>query len=197
MRTTLRLFILTVFAVALATKAHAETIDLESFINGDLLGNQIPGVTFANAQILTAGISLNEIDYPPHSGTNVAVDTGGAIRIDFSSPLVAFGAYFTYLVPIALEAFDAAGNSLGIVSSAFNSNLEFLGGTPNEFIEAAIGGIASVVITGDPLGGSFVMDDLVLTRAEVPEPGTLAMALLGIVAVRSTRTLRRSRAERC
>lgn len=34
-------------------------IDFESFTDGDVLTNQIPGLTFTNAAVLTAGISLN------------------------------------------------------------------------------------------------------------------------------------------
>jgi hypothetical protein len=194
LRSALRLIVITFIAIAWAAHADADPIliDFESFSDGDALGNQIPGVTFSSGQVLTAGISLNEIDFPPTSGSNAVVDTGGAIRIDFTSPLAAFGAYFTYVAPLTIEAFDAANHSLGIVSSAFAINLAFLGGTPNEFIEAAFGGIAAVQITGDALGGSFVMDDMVLTPREVPEPGTLSLVLLGVGAsfARFTRSRR-------
>src|SRR5207244_4503963 len=47
-------------------------IDFEGLQDGTILSNQYSGVTFSNAIILTAGISLNEFEFPPLSGTNVA-----------------------------------------------------------------------------------------------------------------------------
>src|SRR5688500_7487854 len=70
--------------------AAAAPIDFESFADGESLTTQIAGLVFTNAIVLTAGISLNEFELPPASGANVAADDGGAMRIDFMSPIGAF-----------------------------------------------------------------------------------------------------------
>jgi hypothetical protein len=54
------------------------------------------------------------------------------------------------------------------------------GSSPNEFLQVSFAsGISSVSITGDPLGGSFVMDDVTYTTTEapVPEPSSIILFL--------------------
>src|SRR5882672_6224065 len=67
--------------------AYSDTVvlDFEGFSDSDFLTTQIPGLTFSNAMVLTASISLNEFDFPPHSGSNVIFDAGGPIGISFAS----------------------------------------------------------------------------------------------------------------
>src|SRR3989442_147691 len=79
-------------------------IDFEGLPDGTILGNQYSGVSFSNAIILTAGISLNEFELPPFSGSNVASDNGGALSISFASPVTTFAGYFTYLTSLTLLA---------------------------------------------------------------------------------------------
>lgn len=78
-------------SVAGTTLLFASTIriDFENFSDGELIGNQIPGFTFANAVIFKAGFSLNEIDLPTHPGVNVASDNGGPLSIAFATSLLA------------------------------------------------------------------------------------------------------------
>jgi len=157
---------------------------------------QFTGLTFSNATALKAGMSLNEFEFPPHSAADVVFDSGGPISIDFDAPVLGVGAFFTYLVPVTLEAFDDGHNSLGIVSSSFFSNLQLsgdAGSSPNEFLEiTSSAGIRSILITGDPAGGSFTLDDLTVTP--VPEPATFALVLAGAAAViRKRRTGRDKR----
>ena len=90
-------------------QARADTIDFEGLADSTILTNQYPGITFTNAIILTAGISLNEFEFPPHSGVNVASDNNGPITIVFSSPVLSFSGYFTYVEPLTLDAFDSLG----------------------------------------------------------------------------------------
>jgi hypothetical protein len=191
----LSVFVLGLLLLASPMAASPIVIDLEGLADGDVLANQIPGMTFTNATILTAGISLNEFELPPASGLKVAFDAYGPIRIDFSSPLAAFGGHFTYLVPVTLEAFDSLNNSLGSISSAFGSNLGLsgdLGSLPNEFLELAFANIASVTLTGDVLGESFAVDDFVVTPMAVPEPHGLWLSLLGAgVLISRRRTIGR------
>src|ERR1035437_10469801 len=94
------------------------TIDFEGLPDSTILTNQYPGVTFSNAVILTAGISLDEFEFPPHSGTNVASDNGGPMTIMFGSPVTSLSGYFTYAEPLSLAGFDILSNPVGTATSA-------------------------------------------------------------------------------
>jgi hypothetical protein len=159
-------------------------LTFEGFADGSVLTNQLPGVTFAGAQVLSAGLSLNEFEFPPASGINAAVDLGGSIRIDFAVPAITFSGYFTYFFPLTLTAFDAANNPLGSDVSLFASNADLsgdAGSTPNELLLIAAANIAYVTITGgDPAGNSFAMDDVQVTA--IPEPTTFSILVAGITS---------------
>jgi hypothetical protein len=71
--------------------ADTVTINFDGSPDSTILTNQYPCATFSNAIILTAGISLNEFEFPPHSGTNVASDHGGPMSISFVTPTHSFG----------------------------------------------------------------------------------------------------------
>ena len=180
----LLLAVVLLFPVFLA--AGNITIDFESFADGDVLTNQISGLTFTNTVVMTAGISLNEIDFPPHSGVNVVSDNGGPLGIVFNTPVLDFSAYFTYVEPLTLTAFDAMHTPLGTALSLFSNNTATAGdpgSSPNELLHVgSLSGISSVSIAGDPSGGSFVMDDVTLTTpgSAVPEPGGGLMMITGI-----------------
>ena len=163
--------------------------DFEGLSDLETVATQFSPMTFSNAVVVTAGVSLNEFEFPPHSGTNVVFDNSGPISIDFGLfPAFSFGGFFTYLVPVTLEAFDFSANLLGSVTSSFSSNLALSGdpgSSPNEFLGVGFpGGIARVTITGDPAGGSFTLDDLTadVSSTPIPEPGTLSLILLGGLA---------------
>ncbi len=165
-------------------------INFENFVDGDVVTNQIPGLSFTDTVVLTAGFSLNEIDFPPHSGVNVVSDNGGSISIHFSTPVLGFSAYFTYVEPLSLSAFDSSNAQLGSAVSLFSNNTVSggdPGSLPNELLQvSSLSGISSVSIAGDPAGGSFVMDDVTLTTAPsaVPEPSSLYLASgMGLAAV--------------
>lgn len=143
----------------------AAVLDFEGQADSTILTNQYPGLTFQNTIILSAGISLNEFEFPPHSGSNVASDNGGPVTIAFSGSATTFSGYFIYTQPITIQAFDSSNNLLGSVSSnpACISN-EALSGTlgcpPNEPLAIGnLGPFASVTITGNPSGESFTLDD--------------------------------------
>ena len=167
-------------------KASAETIiDFEGLSDSDIVTNQFPGLTFENTIVLTAGISLNEFEFPPKSGINVVFDNGGPIAISFDTPMFGVGAYFTYLTKLTLSFLDIDDNEVGKIESHFDTNLALSGdpgSVPNEFLNfSSAPGISKVVITGDPSGGSFTMDDLTLTS--VPEPATLILLGCGIIGI--------------
>src|SRR5262245_31686890 len=98
-------------------------INFDDFSDTDVLTNQISGLIFTNGMLLTAVSSLNEIDFPPHSGANVLVDNGGAIRIDFDFLVSSFSGFFTYTQSLLLQGFDAGNNPVASASSASGSNL--------------------------------------------------------------------------
>ena len=166
-------------------------VDFEGLPDGTILSTQYPGLTFSNAIILTAGISLNEFEFPPFSGFNVASDNGGPITIPFASPITTFGGYFTHLGPLTLRAFDIANAQVGLTLSLFSNNLALSGdpgSAPNELLQLFAGGISSITITGDPAGGSFTLDNA--TTGAVPEPATFSLLLAGstiVVALRNRR----------
>lgn len=176
-------------------KADISTIDFEAFPDGTSITTQLPGLIFANTTVISAGISLNEFEFPPHSGSNVAFDDGGPISIAFASPILSFGGYFTYVEPLTLAAFDSASSQIASASSAFSNNEALsgdLGSSPNEFLFVTFAsGISEVTITGDPLGGSFTLDDAtVITPA--PEPGYIVLILAGfatLVVIRRKKTI--------
>ena len=179
---------------SVGTALPATVIDFESLNDGDTVTNQLAGlgVTLQNAIALTAGLSLNELEFPPFSGTNVIGDNGGAITITFSAfQSMVFG-NFTYSAPLTLRAFDIANTLLGSAFSSpgCTSNLE-LSGTPgcpaNEQITLlGVGDIARVTITGASGGSSFTLDDLTFEPAlivEVPEPAMFPLALVALAAL--------------
>ena len=178
--------------------AQAITIDFEGFSNSTQLTTQFSGLAFTNATVITAGIGLNELMFPPHSGTNVVFDDGGSLRIVFGTPQASVGGFFTYALPLTLTAFDDSNDSLGTATSRFSSNLALSGdpgSAPNEFLTIALGGgIRSVTILGDPLGGTFALDDLTVTPAPeatlVPEPSTLLLLVTGLASAMASRAVR-------
>src|ERR1017187_2286275 len=161
-------------------------ISFEGLSDSTILTNQYPGVAFSNAIILTAGIGLNEFEFPPRSAINVASDNGGPMTISFSSGIQSFDGYFTYAEPLTLKAFDAGNNLLASATSLFSNNESLSGisgSSPNELLQlSSAGAISFVTISGDPAGGSFALDDAVVTSLPtgVPEPGGASFALLGI-----------------
>lgn len=184
--------------------ADIYVVDFETFPNGTAIPDstsitaQFPGLTFTDTTVINSGISLNEFEFPPHSGNNVAFDDGGPISIAFATPVRSFGGYFTYAEPLTLAAFFST-TQVASASSGFSNN-EALSGdpgsSPNEFLSVVFpSGISEVTITGDPLGGSFTLDDATISTI-TPEPSSLIWlvtitfgGLLLIKATRHSRTL--------
>lgn len=183
-RITLVLAPLIVFLLPTQVRADGTTftLDLEAFPDSTPLSTQYSslGITFSEATVITAGESLNELDFPPHSGANVAFDDGSPITLAFSQTASFVGAYFTYLEPLTITAFDASGGLVATATSAFSANDVSSGNSPNEFLSVSADGIANLIIAGDLAGGSFTMDDVTFT---VPEPTTLLLLGTGITTL--------------
>lgn len=165
-------------------------IDFESLLQGAPVGSPFAGIAFANAIVLTAGATLNEFEFPPHSGFQLAGDEGAPMRISFDLPVSDFSAFFTYAVPLTLTAYDAGGNLVGSATSRFASNLA-LSGDPgsvsNERIELThASGYSSLVIVGAAAGTSFTIDDITLS-SPIPEPQSVVLLLAGLAWVAARR----------
>jgi len=178
--------------------ARADTVlDFESLDDLTSVTTQYAGVIFSNATVFQAVSDLNQLDFPAHSGTNVVVDVGGPMSITFSTAVEGFGGYFTYTEPLTLEAFDASQNLLATVQSGFSTNIGTAGdpgSSPNEFLAINTQSlIAEIVITGDPLGSSFTLDDATITTSasSVPEPNLFSplVVMLAGLALFGTRML--------
>ena len=181
-------YILGVASLALCANAVAlpTTNDFESFTDGELLSNQVPGLLFSNVMVLTAGVSLNEFEFPPFTQTNVITDSGGPVTIDFSAPITSISAFLTYTEAVTLHVFDATSNEVGSLASLFTNNLALSGdpgSSPNEqFSLTVAGGFTRAIFEGSATGGSLTLDNLTYPALPngVPEPSTLALALLAL-----------------
>ena len=180
------------FSIYLAFSAGhtiASPITFEGLTDGTTLSTEIAGASFTHATVLTSGVSLNEFEFPPHSGINVVFDDGGPLQVVFDSVQSIVEAYITYSTRVTINAFDDFGDLLATTNSLFSSNTALsgdLGSQPNEFISLSALSIRSVRITGSPLGSSFALDDLAfIPRASpVPEPSTTSLVLLVFLVTR-------------
>jgi hypothetical protein len=159
-------------------------IDFEGLADEEAVTNQFSGlgVTFSGqVAALQAGASLNEQEFPPHSGVNVIGSDLGQIDVAFTTPQASVGAFVTYSGPVTFTAFNAQNAVVATAGSALTSNTVSSGNTPNESITLAFSGITHVTIAGPP--GDFTVDDLTGTPVTVtpaPEPGVVALAVLAL-----------------
>ena len=163
--------------------AQSALIGFEEFADGTALTNQIAGLTFTNATVLQAGITLNEFDFPPGGGTNVIVDEGGPMSIVFGTSVSTFSAFFTYVSQVTLLAYDDADVLVDTATSLFGANFVSagtVGASPNELLQLDFaGGMRRIELIGDPGGLSFVLDDASfepVSPGRVPEPSSVLLA---------------------
>lgn len=180
----------TFFAIilCLSSVSNASIVDFESLSTDDIVTTQFLGITFLNAITLTSDISLNQFEYPPHSGFNVISDNGGAITIDFSVPVTDLNGYFTYNASLILEGFDSLNSLVVTSNSSFTNNTALsgdAGSNPNELISLSyVNGLSKIVIRGDASGSSFVLDDLSYsTIPAVPLPTTIVFFITGLASL--------------
>lgn len=173
--------LLTILSVA--PPASAARIDFESLALDEIVTDQFAadGVFFGNAINLVAGISLNEILFPPTSGTNVigGIEFGPLV---VSIPLGAshVSLQLTTGVPAAVRFFDSLdallGESLVADNLGDNTLVAFDSLTP-----------ITTVSIGDAMFGSaffLTVDDFeAVAQAQVPEPSILVLMALGLLTV--------------
>jgi hypothetical protein len=169
-----------------AAAVQGAILDFDGLNDLDPVGSSYAaqGVTFNNAVVLKAGMSLNDFEFPPRSGLNVASDDGGPISGAFSTPVSSLWGYFTYSVQITWHGFDASNTEVVSTSSLFLENFVGSGDPPNELLGLSFpGGIYSFRIDGDPQGGSFVMDDFGFTPIPEASSTAVVVAALGAFAL--------------
>ena len=193
-----QLLALFLFAASPVLFASALSINFEGLSDSTFVTTQYPGLTFSNAIILTSGISLNELDFPPRSGINVVSDAGGPISLVFSAPVLDFFGFFTYVSPVTIQGFDLSNNLLASAASLFATNTVSggdPGSSPNESVHiASATGLSRVVITGDPAGSSFTLDDVTYTTGQVdsvPEPSSMVLTGLTVLLLAAKASRRR------
>lgn len=165
--------------------AAAMPVHFEQFTDTFPLTNEVSGLTFSGGNVLTAGVSLNEFDYPPSSGSNVLAALLGSLTVNADTPFDQFSASFTFEDSLNFSGFDNLGNLLFIFDSPVASNLG-----SHTLIGQSAPGIASLVVASQS-GTPFTMDDFDIGVSSVPEPGTLGLLTLGAAA---GATVRRRRA---
>jgi hypothetical protein len=180
--------VLCLIQIGFAPLVPATTINFDSLSDSQAVTNQFAGlgVTFSRTVALTAGVSLNELDFPPHSGQNAVTNLDGDMIIAFSQPTASVQGFFTYTQPITMMSFDANALLLGSVSSKAGcmtniASAASLSCPSNEAL--GFGGnnnIKQVVI-----GGAFVMDDLSFETGTqiVPETTSVSLMALGLAVL--------------
>ena len=162
-------------AVSLSFQARANIINFDGLADSSVVGNTYAGqgVHVNHGVILVAGISLNEISFPPHSGTGVMTDDGSPIYISFDAPVDNVSAYFAYVSLLTFTAFDGVGNVLGTLNSPSSSFTD-----ANQLISLGISGISALQISGQT-PSSFILDDFTFQPQVISGvPDTASTALL-------------------
>jgi hypothetical protein len=169
--------LLLLFSLAASSLAYADRFNLRSSVDAsqlvmnfdDLLDstrvtNQYPNVLFEHATAISAGVSLNEYNARPHSGSTVIFDDGGPITVTFASPIKSCSAYMAYSHQVTLVGYDEKDNVVSRAKSKLDGNFPATQAIQTEPMEAvrirSEQGIKRVRITGADSGSSFALDDL-------------------------------------
>jgi len=178
-----------------STKAAVTVVDFEGLTDFSSLTNEIPGLIFSNATVLSQLGSLNWPSFPPVSGDVVISNAPGAtLSVDFAAPVSLVGGYFTYLGgPLTLSFYGSGNVLLGTVPSTYSENFVFSGNPPNEYLQfsSSVGITRMDAAVASNTEFSFTMDNL--TYSAVPEPASAMVNLiLGGTGIGLTLRRRRS-----
>jgi hypothetical protein len=178
-----------VIATSSASAASFVSIDFESLALDEFVTTQYADehVLFGNAVTLVAGISLNEVDFPPTSGVNVISGLGaGSLGVAFVQPahFVAFN--ITTADTAVARYYDATATLLG--QSVIDANL---GASSRVEFDTSGQVIAGITIGSLATGHAFflTLDDF---EAAIPEPTSFVVMALGLVPIAAA--VRRRRA---
>lgn len=167
--------LLTAFGLAVGSGVQAALVDFEAFNDGALLVSEVPGLTVSGGTVLSAGIGLNELDFPPTSGVNVLAALSGPLSLDFGAPTMA-SAYMAAGDQLSISAFDEFGQLLATYDTPFAANL----GAPQLFDFGWVGASRYSLQSMQ----AFVIDDLIFAAATgIPEPSSLALSVAPLSAL--------------
>lgn len=157
-----------------ATPVLLDFEDISDFTSvGDFYAST--GVHFYNAISLTAGFSLNEYDFPPHSGLMAIGDNYAPIEIFFEHAANNINAYFTYSSQLTFSAYDSSGNSVGWFINQQTNNLQ-----TSDLIALSFSNVSRLTISGAS-ENSYIMDDFSFEPGTpVPEPSTILLFVTGL-----------------
>ena len=160
-----------------AQSTQATVYDFEGLPESQPVANQIKGLAFSNATILRSTGSLNELEFPPSSGKQVACDVGGPLSVTFAQPVTFVLGFYTHRQALNITAYDASGNIVVTQSSSRQDNRLGFGFPPNEAISVTWPlGIGKITVQGALEGSSFTLDDLTLGPPPAPsEPPTFTV----------------------
>jgi len=165
-----------VLATATPVRAAVSVIDFEGLADNEVVTEQFAGqnVHFSaplagQTTAVQAGLSLNEVEFPPHSGVTVVLSDIGTIEVVFDALQASVAGFFNHASSITLTAFGALDDVVDTETSSGQN--DGLGGTPNVFIEtSAATGIRRLTIVGP--SDAFTLDDLTFSPLP-PPPGTV------------------------
>jgi hypothetical protein len=178
-----RIILIFFLCVQLTQTAIAGHVDFEGFADGDALTSEIPGLIFSDATVLTAGVSLNETDFPPHSGSNVIATFGGFLTVSFDSPVNLVSGFISYAdaAGVNLSLYDI--NNILLADALFASPLSQDGIVSNLFISLGSSNVRSMVLSLNSAipDSPFTFDDF--SYLSIPEPATILLISLGVLGI--------------
>lgn len=142
------------------------TLDFETLSDLEDVDNfyQHLGVTFEGAVVLSQGVSLNYLHFPPRSGINVIYDRSdgdGTITARFDDTIIGpvhrVGGYVTGNTNITMRAYNASAQLLGQVETGGPNFAPE--GTPNMQLELTSDQHIARVVFSDS-GNTYTVDDL-------------------------------------
>src|SRR5262249_7422124 len=126
----------TMLAAIALQSVTAATLTFEGLRDTQPVDGFYAGVAFSNTVAAIAGLSLNEAELPPASGSTVALNDVGPMGITWAAPITRFEALLTYTDPLTLTFF-LNGVPVGSAASMFGNNLALSGepgSSPNELL---------------------------------------------------------------